>query len=164
MKLTTVISGGQTGADRAGLDAARSYGIPTGGWMPKGFRALDGFHPEFAELYGMVEDTHEGYRHRTGLNVEHSDGTVRFAGNWNSPGERCTLSFIRFYGQPSFDLDVMQYGWERQVADLIHWLDQHNIAVLNVAGNSESTWPGIYLLTKAYLTAVFTELGLKSSA
>src|SRR5215218_8279904 len=91
MRLERVISGGQTGADRAALVAARAAGIPTGGWMPKGFRAHDGEHPDFAERYGVLELTSTRYPPRTALNVKESDATLRFATDWNSSGEVLTL-------------------------------------------------------------------------
>jgi putative molybdenum carrier protein len=71
-----ILSGGQTGADQAGWRAARSAGIPTGGWMPSGFLTEDGPRPEFAELYGAVETVSGGYRRRTEANVCDRDATV----------------------------------------------------------------------------------------
>ena len=88
--LERVISGGQTGADRGALAAAKAAGIPTGGWMPAGFRALDGEHPEFAELYGVREHADPRYPPRTALNVKESDATLCFATDWDSPGEVLT--------------------------------------------------------------------------
>ncbi|HSQ58757.1 MAG TPA: putative molybdenum carrier protein, partial [Gemmata sp.] len=62
MRLERVISGGQTGADRGALIAARAAGIATGGFMPRGFLAHDGNHPEFAELYDMRETESSRYQ------------------------------------------------------------------------------------------------------
>src|SRR4051794_16636688 len=97
---TKVISGGQAGADQAGLAAAAHYGIPTGGWMPRGFLVRDGVEdvsrPDLAARFGLRENTLSAdYADRTELNVRDSDGTIRFAANWVSPGERCTLKHIR---------------------------------------------------------------------
>ena len=110
MILERVISGGQTGADRAGLAAAKAAGIATGGWMPKGFRALDGPHAEFAAIYGIQEHTSDRYPPRTALNVKESDATLRFATDCNSPGEVLTLQMCKRYGKPQ-TLALSDSGW-----------------------------------------------------
>src|SRR4051812_43140136 len=97
--LERVISGGQTGADQAGWRAARAFGIPTGGAMPKGFLTEDGPRPEFATLYGPVELPTEDYKSRTVQNVRDSDGTLWF-GDYHSPGGRATLDACRDQGRP----------------------------------------------------------------
>lgn len=155
--LTKVISGGQTGADRAGLIAAKQAGLATGGWMPKGYRAMDGSHPEFAELYGVKEDSSPQYPPRTYKNAFESDGTVRFAVNFNSAGERCTLSAVERAKKAHFDVDVLD---STQPSDLAEWITENNIAVLNVAGNSEKTAPGISEFVFAFLMSTFEELNL----
>ncbi len=87
MPLRKIISGAQTGADRAGLDAAVELGLETGGWIPHGGRIDEGNHPELIPLYGLKETFGPDYPTRTLNNVLDSDGTVLF-GNMNSPG-RC---------------------------------------------------------------------------
>jgi hypothetical protein len=74
--LEKIITGGQTGADQAAWRAARVYGLPTGGWLPKGFLTEDGPRPEFATLYGAQEMPTDSYRARTEQNVRDSHGTV----------------------------------------------------------------------------------------
>ncbi|MDB5307607.1 MAG: putative molybdenum carrier [Gemmataceae bacterium] len=152
MFLERVISGGQTGADRAGLVAAKQAGIATGGWMPKGFRALDGFHPDFAEEYGIREHESTRYPPRTALNVKESDGTIRFATAWESPGEVLTLSMGRRYGKPTIDVTP---GGNQAPADVAEWLTVNRIRVLNVAGNTERTSPGLQEFVTGFLTEVF---------
>ena len=73
-----VISGGQTGADQAGLAAAKKLGISTGGYMPKGWRTERGPRPDFAAEYGLQEAATAAYPDRTEQNVIFSDGTVVF--------------------------------------------------------------------------------------
>jgi hypothetical protein len=46
MRVAKVVSGGQTGADRGGLEASQRCGVPTGGWVPHGRRAEDGALPD----------------------------------------------------------------------------------------------------------------------
>ncbi len=105
--LTKVISGGQTGADRAGLIAAKAAGYATGGCMPLKFKAQDGYHPEFADLYSVTEHASSHYAPRTFKNVRDSDGTVRFAINFQSAGELLTLNAIKQYKKVWFDVHVV---------------------------------------------------------
>lgn len=126
-----VISGGQTGADQAGLIAAARFGIATGGWMPRGFETADGPNPQLAHRFGLREHT-GGYAERTAINVRISDGTIRVAGTFGSLGERCTLKYIRQYHKPSIDVDMHA---PLSAADVVAWIQTHRIRVLNVAGN-----------------------------
>jgi hypothetical protein len=97
--LERVISGFQTGADIAGIYAARAHGIPTGGAMPRGFLTEDGPRPDYAELYGAVELPTPSYPERTRRNVADGDGTLWF-GDWHSPGGKATLDACRLQGKP----------------------------------------------------------------
>lgn len=135
--ITKIISGGQIGADIAGLRAAIKLGLGTGGWMPKGFRTKAGSRPEYATMYGIQEHTHYEYPPRTYLNVLESDGTVRFANNFNSPGEKCTLRAIKTYMQTYFDVDMANFEPERHGYEPFRaWIEGQQIKVLNVAGNA----------------------------
>lgn len=149
-----VVSGGQTGADIAGLRAASKYGLATGGWMPRGFRAEDGLHPEFAEAYGMQETLTEDYVERTLINARDSDGTLRIASNMKSPGEKCTLKGIKMFGKPYFDVDPTEIH-PVHPEEVAEWIRDEGIEVLNVAGNRESVAPGIERYAEAFLTQVF---------
>lgn len=160
-----IISGGQTGADIAALRIAKSLGIKTGGWMPLGFRTLDGDKPEYGDEYGMWEHSEHGYPPRTYMNVLESDGTVRFAFNFDSPGERCTLKAIQRYNKSYFDVNISPAQRENYMdmlpnpAHLAAWLDENSIKVLNVAGNADKNIQGYveaYLLTALELFGVRT--------
>src|SRR5208282_4171966 len=85
-----IVRGGQTGADQAGWRVARAFGIPTGGWMPKGFLTEEGPRSEFAELYGAREMPTESYPERTRANVRDSNATLWF-GATTSKGAKTTL-------------------------------------------------------------------------
>jgi hypothetical protein len=161
MALEQVISGGQTGADRAALIAAKAAGIRTGGWMPSGFLANDGEHPEFAERYGIVEMSSRRYPPRTAMNVKESNGTLRFAKHWDSPGELLTLKLCKKYFKPS--LDITPSGLLTP-SDVAIWIAEKNIRVLNVAGNAEQTAPGIHEFVVEFLEAVFQVLLLSTPA
>ncbi|VTT99181.1 Uncharacterized protein OS=Planctomyces brasiliensis (strain ATCC 49424 / DSM 5305 / JCM 21570 / NBRC 103401 / IFAM 1448) GN=Plabr_2529 PE=4 SV=1: MoCo_carrier [Gemmataceae bacterium] len=160
MRLERVISGGQTGADRGALVAARAAGIATGGWMPAGFLAHDGNHPEFAELFGMRETAGAQYPHRTSLNVNEADATLRFATLWDSPGEVLTLSLCRDHGKPVLDATP---GGGVTPEEVYEWLVATRARVLNVAGNSERTSPGIQKFVEEFLGDVFRLLVLSGN-
>lgn len=153
--LTKIISGGQTGADRAGLIAARAAGLNTGGWMPKGFKAHDGLHPEFAELYNIKEDSSPLYPPRTFKNAFEADGTVRFAADFQTAGEICTLKAIEKSGKSHFDVHVLGDTNPSQLAD---WIKNNNIKTLNVAGNSEERACGIEEFVVMFILATIEEL------
>lgn len=143
-----IISGGQTGADVAGLFAAVGLHLKTGGWMPKGFRTLQGDSPSMEEKFGMKESFSRNYPPRTKMNVHESDGTVRFASNLQSPGEICTLKAIKALKKPYFDVDVKNPPSKESFRK---WIEKHDIKTLNVAGNSEKTSPGIGVFVITYL-------------
>jgi len=150
--LSKVISGGQTGVDQAALFAARRVGIETGGYAPLGFRTAVGAAPWLGETYGLVELPTVSYTARTYRNVQESDATVRIARVWNSPGERCTLKAIVKYCKPYFDVS---HAGAEIVEELREWLRENSVSVLNVAGNSESTAPGIGELAEGILFELF---------
>ncbi|CAA9372807.1 hypothetical protein AVDCRST_MAG94-4295 [uncultured Leptolyngbya sp.] len=128
-----LISGGQTGADRAGLEAAKALGIPTGGIAPKSFRiclpdGTDGTDSTLAE-FGLTEHHSREYPPRTKLNATNSDGTVWF-GYEHSSGGILTIKSAAKAGKPT--------KINPTPSELRSWLKEHNIKVLNVAGNRAS--------------------------
>lgn len=157
MKLFRVISGGQTGADQAGLFVAKKFGLETGGYMPLGFKTLEGPRIDFAHLFQMIQHTSENYAARTDMNVFSSDGTVRLAGNFSTAGEVCTLKSIKRHKKPYIDIDLSDLPDKN---DLANWVIENNIGILNVAGNSEQTFLGSFKKASAYLTHTFFCLGL----
>lgn len=152
MIIKRLISGMQTGADQGGLIAAKKAGIPTGGWATKGWRTEDGPNPELGNMYGLVEHESPDYAKRTAANVHDSNGTIRFAYAFGTAGERCTLKNIRWYNKPYFDVKVLEPPPPEEVAQ---WIVANNIEVLNVAGNRESSWPGMEKFVVEYLGKVF---------
>jgi len=150
--LEVIISGGQTGVDIAGLIAGKASGLKTGGWMPKGFRRLDGNFPDMQIEFGMKEHESWNYKLRTYCNVRDGDATLRIAHNFYSPGEICTKKAISYYERPFLDLCITSLDTVDKVAE---WIINGNFRVLNVAGNSEQTFSGIQKKSVTYLTAVF---------
>jgi hypothetical protein len=153
--LTKVISGGQTGADRAGLIAAKTAGLETGGWMPLDYKAQDGNHPEYAQEYNIIEHPSPLYPPRTRLNANKSDGTIRIAADWNSRGEILTLKEIQRAKKPYIDVD---YTNPRDPLEVATWIRALRIKTVNIAGNAERTAPGIQQFATEYLTKVFNIL------
>lgn len=151
-----IISGGQTGADIAGVRGAKLLSIPTGGSMPKGWETLDGPHPEYAELYGMTEHEKYGYPPRTAQNVKDSDLTIRIAVNLCSAGEVCTLNACKKFHKENLDFHLskpLAMPHRDKIA-----LEAHKLLcyrerlerplIINIAGNSEKTARGIELLAE----------------
>lgn len=148
-----VISGGQTGVDRAALDAAIACGIPHGGWCPRGRLAEDGTIPQ---MYKLVETPSDDYAERTRRNVQDSDGTLILCGRAISNGTRLTMEHtLRTKGATKlFLVDYHRFD-AASVEAIAQWLGRKRIAVLNVAGPRESTSPGVYARSRPFLQAVF---------
>lgn len=156
MPIERIISGGQTGADQAGLAAAKHLGLKTGGWMPKGYRTEAGPRPEFLNLYGMLEHTDHSYLPRTALNVLQSGGTLVF-GNQYSSGSSLTISLGLRKGK-----DIFVCPWNSgqptpPTEPFFDWLSTRSWTTLNVAGNRESKNPGIFDACKDFLITTFTK-------
>lgn len=154
MTLKKVISGGQTGADQAGLRAARNAGLQTGGMVPKGCLTEAGPCPELVTVYGCHESKSDKYPPRTFDNVKNSDGTVRFAYDFESAGEKLTLKAIVNYGRPFADV-TMQRRDLMTPEVVANWIISSRIATLNVAGNREKTHSGIGSEVEEFLSEVF---------
>ncbi len=122
--------------------------------MPRGFLTLDGPRPEMAREYGMQEHTSPHYPPRTRRNVQAADATLRFARYWHSPGERLTLKMLRQYGKPFVDVDIDQ---PPEFSMVVAWLIGQRVQILNIAGNTERTAPGIEPLVYEYLHNVLTQ-------
>jgi len=150
--ITRIVSGGQTGADRGALEAALEAGIETGGWCPKGRRAEDGVIPA---RYRLRETESAAYKARTRANVRDSDGTLIIAdGEPLSGGTAATRRAAERQGKPC--LVVVASGGAEAQARVLDWLENHLIAVLNVAGPRESNCPGIEASAKALIGAVLS--------
>jgi hypothetical protein len=147
-----IISGGQTGADEAGLRAAKYLNIKTSGWMPKGFMTQNGPRPEFCKLFNVIEHSSATYPPRTFSNVKDSDATIRFARDFTSSGELLTLKAITQYKRPFLDIDITNPLHPNEVR---LWLRSNNIKKLNIAGNAEKRSKGIHDFVFNYLVRVF---------
>jgi len=137
--LRKIISGGQCGADRGGLEAAKTFGLETGGTAPLGFRTANGPDPSLAE-FGLVEDSSTHYRPRTLRNILDSDGTVIFASNFTSSGTELTINLCKKHKKPVYlvHLPMTIDRWIPFVNDMTaRFIIKHRIDTLNVAGNRD---------------------------
>lgn len=156
--LERILSGGQTGADQAGWRAARGAGLATGGRMPRGFATEDGPRPEFAALYGAVEDQSADPAVRTVANVQAADGTLIFAGTESFSGTALTIATCQEAGLPHLVLPALlsdEIGPDPDPATVAVWIEAQGLRTLNVAGDRESHAPGLGARVEAFLTEVF---------
>jgi 3-methyladenine DNA glycosylase AlkC len=141
-----VITGGQTGIDRAALDVAMDLGIPCGGWCPAGRKAEDG---RISERYPLRETTSRKYSVRTCQNVRDTDGTLILHRGPIAGGTALTVREAQRLHKPLYVVDLDQSdGHLRRV---LLWLEEHQVRALNVAGPRESTSPGIYEAAQGWL-------------
>ena len=139
-RIQRIVSGGQTGADRGGLDAAIAAGVAHGGWCPRGRRAEDGVIPA---KYQLQETASADYVERTRYNVRDSDATIIFVAQM-TPGSRLTVQTCLGAHAPYYIMaNTVSRGETAGLANLLAWLDKTNPTVLNVAGSRESRTPGI---------------------
>lgn len=146
-----IISGGQTGVDRAALDAAMEFGIPHGGCICKGRRAEDGPLPA---RYQMRELPSPDYADRSKANVDWADATLILYRGRMSGGTLFTWEYARNRGKPTLLIDLASEPSAQAITKVREWLSELHPAVLNIAGPRESTAPGIYSEAKA-ITQLF---------
>lgn len=149
-----IVSGGQTGADRAALDVAIRLGIPHGGWVPKGRATEAGALPD---IYQVREMPTADYASRTEQNVLDSDGTVLVSHGELDGGSALTEALAAEHGLPHIHLDMDTLSVSNAAERLKRWVERNEIRVLNVAGPRESRDPDIYRVTTAVLETLFSE-------
>lgn len=146
-----IVSGGQTGADRAALDFAIENGYTHGGWAPQGRQAEDGVIPVKYQIKELVDG---GYRQRTKRNVEDGDATLIVNLGELEGGSLATHAFAEKTGKACHVVQADSGVTDALVVSVIAWLRQHEVKTLNVAGPRESKRPGIYQLTVETLEAL----------
>jgi hypothetical protein len=143
----TIISGGQTGADRAALDFAIENGFTHGGWCPRGRVAEDG---PISDRYSLRETPSRRYEQRTKWNVRDSDATVAFTlSEILTGGTGLTMRLAAEFGKPALhlardaDTNASENAIEAAAAGVVHFLEEHGVSVLNVAGPRASQEAGV---------------------
>jgi hypothetical protein len=150
--LKKIVSGGQTGVDRAALDAAIQLKITHGGWCPQGRLAEDG---AIAKKYKLRETAERDYAVRTAKNVLDSDATLIIHRGKLTGGTLLTSKLAKRQKRPIFIVDLKS---EPTFDSFFDWLTENKIAKLNVAGPRESTTTGIYEQAYQLLVQWFSRL------
>lgn len=140
-----LVSGGQTGVDRAALDLGLELGLEVGGWCPNGRRAEDG---EIPPRYPLRETPSRRYAQRTAWNVRNSDATLILYRGELSGGSALTARLAARMGRPMLTVDLSQ---SPDPAAARGWVEAHRVRVLNVAGPREAGCPGIADQARAFL-------------
>ena len=143
-----IVSGGQTGVDRAGLEAAIAHQIEHGGWCPKGRLSEDGSIPS---RYELVEMETAEYPPRTEQNVIDSDATLILYEQRLKGGTRLTRGLAIRWQRPHLCVKIET----AEPIDVRIWLDQLRPETLNIAGPRESSFPGIEDRALAFLLEAF---------
>ena len=156
LPISGVISGGQTGADRAGLGAGIDLGLPIGGWAPRGFRAEDGRIPDvYAST--MRESPSRGYEDRTRRNVVCADGTLLLSLLGSVTGGSALTAWVaqelsRPFLHVPLSFVVGDLACAEATDSLLSWLRENRVRLLNVAGPRESKEPGIESTARRFLS------------
>lgn len=149
-KVEKIISGGQTGVDRAALDIALRFHIPCGGWCPKGRKAEDGVIPA---KYPLKETHSEGYEERTKKNVDDSDGTLILAFGTPTGGTNLTALYANNSKKPLYQIDMAKTVDPNQ---FWIWAEENKIKTLNVAGpHEEPAQRKVYTSASEILRKIF---------
>ncbi len=159
--LKKIISGAQTGADRAALDVARRLDIPHGGWIPKGRLAEDG---PISNKYNLQEMPTASYRKRTEQNVIDSDGTLILSHGKLTGGSKYTKGCASKHKKPCLHINLKTLLVNEASTVIAGWIFKDNIEVLNVAGSRASKDPKIYEKTYHVLNYVYWLCQVKSGA
>ncbi|BBM83492.1 putative molybdenum carrier protein [Candidatus Uabimicrobium amorphum] len=148
-----IISGGQTGADRGGLDAAIKLNIDHGGWCPKGRRAEDG---SISSRYHLKETAGRDYRIRTEKNVVDADLTLVFTPGKATGGSLQTIQYARKHNKNCYHFDILCPKSENM--HLLHSLLVNFDGILNIAGSRESKFAGIRVYVENILCKVIADI------
>ena len=145
---TRIVSGGQTGVDRGGLEVAIALGIEHGGWCPKGRLSEDGTIPS---RYQLVETDTAEYPPRTEQNVVDSDATLILYEGKLKGGTLLTRRICKRLDKPHLCLRMDATAATKVRA----WLAEIRPSTLNIAGPRESTCEGICDRSTEFLLKVF---------
>ncbi len=152
MKALKIISGGQTGVDRAALDIALTHGIKCGGWCPAG--RLDEFG-KIPDHYPIQELQSGGFTERTLQNVKDSDGTVVIYPGELRGGTEQSVCFCAELQLPHQLIDASKLSAEGAAKLIVDFIRKNKIGILNVAGPRQSEWPEGYDYASRALSAFF---------
>lgn len=164
-----IISGGQTGVDRAALDAAMDVGVPVGGWCPNGRRADDGV---IDARYPLIETDTQRYQQRTERNVRDADATLLLVSSLPlTGGTALTRDLAKQHGKPwrivllAMDTPGISVAARQEdtPSEVAAWLRERNVAVLNIAGPRERNAPGIHHHARIWVLGLLRCLPIDSA-
>ncbi len=147
-----IISGGQTGADRAALDFSIKSNIPYGGWVPRGRKTEDGRLPG---KYKLQEMPTSDYSKRTEKNIIDADGTLIVSHGRLTGGSALTQFLSEKQNKPFIHVDLNGMSIDEACAAIRVWLKNNQIETLNVAGPRARKDPAIYEATRKLLESLF---------
>jgi len=149
-----IISGGQTGTDRAALDAAIHLNLPHGGWCPAGRRAEDGC---IGPIYRLKETRTHDYTCRTRWNVRDADATlILHRGNLQG-GTAYTIACAKRLYKPCLTINL---EYQPHIQEILDWLMENKVKTLNIAGPRESKQPGIYKNAYDFLVSLLGKISV----
>jgi hypothetical protein len=150
-----IVSGGQTGADRAALDLAIDKGFEYGGFVPARRLDEDGEIPAICQ--GLVETASSSTKERTRLNIQSSDATLLITHGKPRGGSRLTFDLAIELNKPLLHIDMDAEAVADAALRTRQWLESRSIRTLNIAGPRASEDPEIYAAVMELLTAVFSQ-------
>lgn len=149
-----IISGAQTGADRAAIDTAINLGLEYGGSIPKGRKAEDG--PISQKYSNLTELSTSDYKVRTEKNVTDADATIIFTIGKPTGGTLVTVNYVKKHRKPYLLLDLKDKSDKEVIKQIKEWLYKNRPDILNIAGPRESKSPGIYEMVTIILKEALT--------
>ncbi|HHH36439.1 MAG TPA: molybdenum cofactor carrier [Gammaproteobacteria bacterium] len=153
MVIEKIISGGQTGVDRAALDAAQAAGVACGGWCPAGRAADDGPIPA---RYPLQETLNIDHTVRTGANVRDSDATLMLNRGLLQGGTAYAVEIAKHMNRPVMVIDL---DAPPDLDMIVAWLEQHEVRVLHIGGPREASRPGIYAQARDFVEGLLRMVG-----
>jgi hypothetical protein len=159
--LKKIVSGGQTGVDRSGLDVAIELNYEYGGWCPRGRKAEDGIIDPI-KYANLTETSSDNYPQRTEFNVRDSDGTLIIIGGDENAimgrGTKLTVKMTKKYEKPLFIVYLNREDKNVNETEVIQWISTNKIEILNIAGPREETTPGIYIQAEKFLRSLLQKI------
>ncbi len=147
--LRKILSGGQTGVDRAALDVAIELGLAHGGWCPAGRDADDGVIPD---KYQLIETPEIDHTVRSEYNVRDADATMMIYRGKLRGGTAYAVEMAKHLGKPVMAINLDQ---DQDVEEVLDWLRAYDVNILLVGGQRETTNPGIYFQSRVFLNKLF---------
>lgn len=153
---STIISGGQLGADYGALVGAKFLGIATGGFAPKDWLTEGGPMPTLGSMFGLTQTTSRRYDVRTAYNVRTCDGCIVIASNPDSAGTKLTVNLLSKLNKPYIVIDPA-FAYDYNIHAAREMLVQAQPDTLMFAGNRESVSPGIQTWTCNFARNLFLD-------